>query len=242
MMNRNKTFIIAAICAAISCFGIGCGGDEPVEPTRPVVRNTPKAKPRPKAKTITELHSSMSIDDRILMEELYAPRDEKSRVAILEFFDAMLNVDATTLQGLLSYQDQIEFQSMVEAGLASYMQRVSMVQLTTGTSPDGKSCVLALFEVGLDYQIQVWFYENKGDGFSFEAAPTRPNLVNKLNGDWVVNYFEQRERQIEIANQPDIGASYTMAGETTTSDDLDSGSTEPTPGPKGPSGPSQPGK
>mgnify|MGYP004119995697 FL=1 len=154
----------------------------------------------------------------------------------------MLNVDTNALGGFLSPQDQAQLQAMVADGLSSYMQQISMVQLSTGSSPDGKSCVLALFEVGLDYQIQVWFYENRGDGFSFEAGPTRPNLVNKLNGAWIENYFEQRERQVEIANQPDAGASYTLAGETTTLDDLDAGQKERPQGPRGPGGPSGPGK
>lgn len=241
-MNRNKTFVFAAMLAALSCFGVGCGGDEAVESPQPVVRNIPKAKPRPQAKTVTELHSNLSIDERIFMNELDAPRDEASRVAVLTFIDAMLNVDTNALGGFLSPQDQVQLQAMVADGLSSYMQQISMVQLSTGSSPDGKSCVLALFEVGLDYQIQVWFYENTGDGFSFKAGPTRPNLVNKLNGDWIVNYFEQRDRQVEIANQPDAGASYTLAGETTTLDDLDTGQQDRPKGPRGPGGPSGPGK
>ena len=242
-MNRNKTFLFATLLAGISCFGIGCGGeDETVETNQPVVRDIPKAKPRPQAKTVTELHSNLSIDDRIFMNELDAPRDEASRVAVLTFMDAMLNVNTNTLVGFLSPQDQIQLQAMVADGLSSYMQQISMVKLSTGSSPDGKSCVLALFEVGLDYQIQVWFYENSGDGFSFEAGPTRPNLVNKLNGNWIENYFEQRDRQVEIANQPDAGASYTLAGETTTLDDLDAGQRDRPQGPRGPGGPSGPGK
>ena len=92
-MNRNKTFVFAAMLATLSCFGVGCGGDEAVESPQPVVRNIPKAKPRPQAKTVTELHSSLSIDERIFMNELDAPRDEASRVAVLTFIDAMLNVD-----------------------------------------------------------------------------------------------------------------------------------------------------
>ena len=241
-MNRNKTFVYAAMLAALSCFGVGCGGDEAVETPQPVVRNIPKAKPRPQAKTVLELHSNLSIDERIFMNELDAPRDEVSRVAVLTFIDAMLNVDTNALGGFLSPQDQVQLQAMVADGLSSYMQQISMVQLSTGSSPDGKSCVLALFEVGLDYQIQVWFYENTGDGFSFKAGPTRPNLVNKLNGDWIVNYFEQRDRQVEIANQPDAGASYTLAGETTTLDDLDADQKDRPQGPRGPGGPSGPGK
>ena len=66
--------------------------------------------------------------------------------------------------------------------------------------------------------------------------------MNKLNGDWIVNYFEQRDRQEEIANQPDAGVSYTLAGETTTLDDLDTGQQDRPKGPRGPGGPSGPGK
>ncbi|MEE2912260.1 MAG: hypothetical protein VX436_00485 [Planctomycetota bacterium] len=243
-MSQNKTFLSAVMLVASACFVVGCGGgDEPVEQPKPIVRNTPKAKPRPQAKTVEELQISLSVDDRIILDELDAPRDEASRVAILTFIDAMLRVDAATLKSFLSLQDQTQLQAMIDNNLSSYMGGVSMVQLRTGPSPEGRACVLALYEVGLDYQIQVWYYENTGDGFSFEAGPTRPSLVNKLSGDWIVNYFDQREKQIEIANQPDVEASYTMAGETTTSnDDMGSGGEDRPKGPRGPGGPSGPGK
>jgi len=244
MMNRSKILALGAMLAVVVCFGVGCNSDdESSEATQPVVRNIPKATPRPKAKTIAELQTKLSIDDRIYMAEENAPRDEVARVAILKFFNAMLHTDVSTLQSVLSLNDQTELLAMMDSDLESYMQNISLVQLQTGVSPEGRSCVLAIFEVGLNYQVQVWFYQNNGSVFSFESGPTRPNLVDKLSGIWITNYFDQRERQIEIANQPDAGTSYTLAGETTTSG-ADSGPRSPggPRGPRGPGGPSGPGK
>ena len=243
-MNLIKSLVLAAMIATVSCFIVGCGsGDEEVEQTQQVVRNIPKAKPRPKAKTTTELQSSLSIDDRIYMDELDSPRDEASRVAVLQFFNAILHTDVSTLQGILSLRDQAELRAMMDSGLEEYLQNVSMVQLQTGSSPDGQSCVLALFEIGLNYQVQLWYYQNTGNGFTFESGSTRPNLVGSLSGNWIANYFEQRDKQMEIANQPDVGLSYTLAGEATTSDSRDSGPRPPSgPGPQGPRGPAAPGK
>ena len=243
-MNRGKTLILAAMLASVSCFGVGCGsGDEQVENPQQVVRTKPKAKPRPKAKTITELQSSLSIDGRILLDELDAPRDEAARIAILQFFNAILNTDVSTLQGMLAINDQIELGVMMDSGLDAYMQNISLVQLQTGSSPEGQSCVLALFEIGLNYQVQMWYYQNSGSGFTFESGSTRPNLVGSLSGNWITNYFELLDKQIEIANQADVGMSYTLAGEATTSDSRDSGPRPPSgPGPQGPRGPAAPGK
>ena len=115
-----------------------------------------------------------------------------------------------------------------------------MVQLQTGSSPDGQPCVIAKFEhvnIDFDYQVQVWFYQNTGSGFSFESAPTQPYLVDMLSGNWVTDYFELLEKQKEIASQPDAGTSYTLAGEATTTSG-GSGPKPPSgPGPRGPGGP-----
>jgi len=234
---------LGAMLAVVACFGVGCNSDdESPEVTQPVVRNIPKAKPRPKAKTIAELQTKLSIDDRIYMAEENAPRDEVARVAILQFFNAMLHTDVSTLQSMLSLNDQTELLAMMDSGLESYMQNISLVQLQTGVSPEGRSCVLAIFEVGLDYQVQVWFYQNNASVFSFESGPIRPNLVDKLSGIWITNYFDQRERQTEIANQADADTTYTLAGETITSGDSDPRSPGGPRGPIGPGGPSGPGK
>ena len=245
-MNPIKSLVLAAMIATVSCFIVGCGsGDEEVEQSQQVVRNIPKPKPRPKAKTTTELQSSLSIDDRIYMDELDSPKDEESRIAVLQFFNAILHTDVSTLQGMLSLSDQIELESMIGAGLDAYMQNISMVLLQTGSSPDGQSCVIAKFEhinVEFDYQVQVWFYQNDSSVYTFESAPTQPNLVDKLSGNWVANYVELLEKQIEIAEQPDAGTSYTLAGEATTTSG-GSGPKPPSgPGPRGPGGPSGPGR
>ena len=143
MMNRSKILPLGAMLAVVACFGVGCNSDD--ESPEVVVRNIPKAIPRPKAKTIAEIQTKLSIDDRIYMAEENAPRDEVARVAILQFFNAMLHTDVSTLQSMLTLNDQTELLAMLDSGLESYMQNISLVQLQTGFSPEGRSCVLAIF-------------------------------------------------------------------------------------------------
>ena len=114
-------------------------------------------------------------------------------------------------------------------------------------SPEGRECVMGVFEINLEYQLQIWYFKQEDGVYTFEAVETAPNLVNKLSGDWMSNYFTLRAKQLEIAQQPDEETSYTLAGETTHSDGgLGDGGGPPRPGgpggPRGPVGPRGPGR
>ena len=94
-MNQSKKIKIiltSIVCSASVLFGGGCGGEEKA-PSK-VVQERPKAPPRPQARTVEKLVESLSIDPRIQLDELEAPKPEVQRIAILTFFDAMLRADA----------------------------------------------------------------------------------------------------------------------------------------------------
>ena len=237
-MNQSKKVAVLIAVGMLTVVGGGCGSEEEKKAPVPVVQERPKAPPKPKAKSVEELVSSMSIDPRIDLDENDAPRSEQQRIAILTFFDAMLRVDATALKGMLSVKDQLAFDAMVDDGLSSFVDDVSLVMLKTGNSPDGRACVMAIYEIDLDYQVQLWYLDETGNSMTFVAVETPPRLVNKLSGNWIKNYFEWKNKQAEIALQPDEEISYALAGERTSSDGS-VGTDESRPG--GPSGPSSPG-
>jgi hypothetical protein len=243
-MNRSKTILIATLSLSLGFFGIGCGGEKEVveAPKQEVKKRVTKTKP--KTKTVAELQQELSFDSRIKLDELTAPRDEQSRVALLTFFDAMLKADVANLKSSLSFSDKLELDAMVGSDLADYMKQVSRVDLQVGSSPSGDNCVIAVYEIGMEYQAQLWYFKNNGDSVSFESVPAPPNLVNFLSGDWIASYFEWEAKQAEIAMQPDAGATYILAGDTDmkTTSEHGSGPSAPTaPEPKSPSGPKSPG-
>jgi hypothetical protein len=240
-MNLFKITIITMLLIGFSTFGTGCG-EEVVEPPKPVVKAPPP--PKPKAKTIEVLMNELSIDARVKVDEKEAPKDEASRIAILEFFNAMLNVDTGSLKKVLPIMDQLALDEMVKNGLASQMDDVSNVDVQIGTSPDGRQCLMSVYEIGMDYQVQVWYLTKSGGAFTFTAAQTQPNLANILRGDWLTNFFELQEEMIEIANQPDDDSSYSIFGGSTSGSSESTGSDRPNPRPRpnpSPGAPAAPG-
>ncbi len=236
MMNHLKT--ISIVMAAMLLVVTGCSSEESKsEQPQEVARSTPKPRPKPVVKTPEQLKDEMNLDARIYMDENEAPRSEDAKKAVLTFFNAFLNADGTTLKSMLSFNEQLEVDAMIENGLSDVMDQVTFLQLLTGTSPESKETVLAIYEIGLNYQIQVWHYDSLNGSFTFSAGETPPNLISKLSGDWLESYFALKDKQTEIANQQDAESSYILAGEISSDNGAPDRGNE---GPSNPSGPSQP--
>ena len=232
-MHQSKIVFTSLTLCALALFGGGCGGEEEKSGTK-VVQQRPKPPPKPQSKTVAKLLASLSIDPRVQLDEKEAPRSEAQRIAILNFFDAMLKADTDSLKSMMSFKDQLELDAMTNEGLSSSMNEVSLVILKAGDSPEGKPCVMAVYEIDLEYQVQLWYIENTGQNFTFVAVETPPRLVDKLSGNWITNYFEWKSKQTEIAQQPDEETSYALAGESTSSSGNQGGGGSP-------GGPSPPG-
>ena len=217
-MNQTKCVLSAILLLTVSMIGLGCGAEEEKKAQAPDAQTRRTAPPRPTTRTVDQLTSALSIDDRIYLDEEEAPRTEKQRIAILNFFNAMLHTDVGTMKSMLSYSDQLELEVMIDAGLSTSMDTVSLVELKTGDSPEGRMCVMAIYEIDFDYQVQLWYLDESGASTTFSAVDTPPNLVDKLSGNWIQNYFELKLKQAEIAQQPDAETSYTLAGDLTSSD------------------------
>ena len=225
-MSQSKLMLTTIACSAFALFGGGCGGEEEKE-SQQIVQQRPKSPPRPASRTVAKLIEALSLDSRIQFDEIEAPKSEAQRIALLTFFDAMLRADADSLKGMLTFKDQLELDAMMNDGFASTMEDVSLVMLKTGESPEGKPCVMAIYELGLNYQIQLWFIENSSQSSTFTAVETPPHLVDKLSGKWIDNYFEWKSKQTEIAQQPDEDTSYALAGEKTSSSGSQGGGSNP---------------
>ena len=237
-MNLINKSILTTLLSCSVLFSLGCGGEEEVVEAPKPIKTVVK---KPKPKTIVQLMDELSIDNRILVDELEAPREEKSRIALLQFFDAMLKSDVASLKNSISMGDRIELEAMINAGLSEYMNTVTRLDLKIGLDPSGSDCVMGVFEIGMDYQVQLWGFQFDGQKSTFTSMATQPNLVDTLSGNWITSYFALIDKQTQIALQPDAGSSYILAGETdkeTNSGSQDDGPSGP---PSRPGGPATPG-
>jgi hypothetical protein len=212
MMNRKQRHF--SVISAMALGGMlaatigltGCSAEE----DEPVVRETappppPPAPSRPTVRSVDDLKAELRIDNRVIMTEDIAPGTTEERKAILTFFDAFARGDNGALARQLSDLDQRELDRMVESGQWDKATRgiEEVMIFQTGDSPNGKA-VVALYLVDGSDQVQMWYYTGRGDEFTFEAAPTPPNMANRLSGtDWISAWHAILQEEMELALRPD---------------------------------------
>jgi hypothetical protein len=211
MMNRKTTFALVLIAGLLVA---ACGGKE--EAPKQVKREAPKAPPPPPVKSIAELVAEMTIDDRIIWADDAAPSSTEDRRAILQFVNAFLRGDAATLRAMMSFNDQLELDAIDGRGqLAEMSKAITMAEIEAGNSPEGRACVLVKYEVGFEYQPQLWLYEVDGGMYSFTSVESPPGIVDRLSGNWIEAWFAGKAKFIEIASQPDGDLEYSSGGGVT---------------------------
>jgi hypothetical protein len=211
MTSHSRSWIapraFSAACVATALLLAGCGGesDSQVGDRRPPPPPPPQEPPKPAATPISDLMARLSIDERINLPEGKAPGNNPDRIAVLEFFDAFARGDADSLQTMLPLADQQELNALVESGVwEETIAGISEIAIETGTGPYEEKCALAIFEINGGFQPQLWYYASSADGYRFDAAPTPPDMINKLYGeDWIALWHTILEEEIELANKPD---------------------------------------
>lgn len=188
----------------------GCGGDEPApvaEQAPPPVR-VAQAPPAPKVMTVDALMASLGIDDRIFMDEGNAPSSTADRTAVLEFFDSFIRGQDGQVRPMLAERDREFLDVMIQLGSFEQIDaQVESVELVSGTAPDSRAAIMALYvRDGID-EYQLWYYDEQDGEYRFEAARTPPGIVDLLSGspdEWVNDWHLILDREMELASQPDI--------------------------------------
>ena len=244
-MNR-KIFASTILCATI--FLASCGGEEEVVDTKPVVKAQSKA-PKAPPKTLADIAIEANADSRIIWTDEENAESNAEREAIFRFFTAFLQNDHALLRPMLSPADQLELGTLADTtNLTEILDSVTRVDIRTGSDiGTGKSCVVAVYEVGMNYQPQLWSFEEADGTVVFTSLDSPPGLMDQLSGDWVKSYFKGRAELLAQAGDSDQSSSYQLAGEGTAST---SGSNSPSkpggppnmpgnpnPGPKTPGSP-----
>jgi|TARA_B100001964_G_scaffold185438_1_gene205670 hypothetical protein len=240
-MTNRKIITSTILCATI--FLTGCGGEEEVVDTKPVVKAQPKGPKAPPKKTLSDIATEVNADPRIIWTDEENSESNLERESIFRFFTAFLHNEHALLRPMLSSADQLELGTLADAtNLTDTLNNVTRVDIRTGSDlASGKSCVVAVYEVGMNYQPQLWSFEESNGSVVFTSLDSPPGLMDQLSGDWVKSYFKRRAELLAKVGDDDQSSSYQLAGEGTTSSS--GGGTPNIPGsPGGPGGPGGPGK
>ncbi|MCA9283974.1 MAG: hypothetical protein KDA22_02075 [Phycisphaerales bacterium] len=235
---------LAAIVLS-SMFLAGCGGEE----EKPVVvapPPPPPPPPPPRVATIEELMSRLAIDQRVRLPEELAPASEDARVAVLQFFDAIVRGDGSTAGEFMSLPDRLQLEAMQKDGSwAKATEGIARVDLRAGRSPLGDPAVLAVFHVGRNFEPQLWTYHIDNATAMFDAEPTPPGIMNQLSGeDWIGAWYKVLSDELAKADQPDelVTVPQQSFDKKEDAEDMSSSEGGGGPGPARPRGPGSPGK
>jgi hypothetical protein len=217
MMSHKTIFALTILCATILL--VGCGGDEEVVDTKPVVKAQSKAPKAPPKKSLADIAIEANADSRIIWTDEENSESNAEREAIFRFFTAFLQNDHALLRPMLSPADQLELGTLADmTNLTEIIDSVTRVDIRTGSDIEtGKSCVVAVYEVGMNYQPQLWSFEEADGTVVFTSLDSPPGLMDQLSGDWVKSYFKGRAELLAKAGDSDQSSSYQLAGEGTAS-------------------------
>ncbi|MAC18409.1 MAG: hypothetical protein CMJ23_01810 [Phycisphaerae bacterium] len=203
-------------CLAVGgsiAFASGCGQEEEVVAQAPAPRKAPPPPPPPappKAESIDSLMQRLQIDPRVSLPEDEAPDTTDQRIAVLRFFDGFARGDASRLDGLMSGADALLLERMVDSGsFEAATTDIMAVKVQTGQDLMGNDCALAVFMMANgDFEAQLWSFEVNGDpagdGATFDALPSPPNIFERLSGDdWIAAWMAVLAQELARAEEPD---------------------------------------
>lgn len=243
-IHSAAVLLFAGVLVMLPVGLTGCGGEEE-KVTEAAPPPAPRAPARPRC-ALVDLREELQVSDKVKLTEAQAPPDCDDRRNLLVFFDAFVNAQPDTLREMMSSQDSMQLESMINAGqLEPVASRIREVTLETGISPDGRPCVLAMYLLDDGYQAQLWYFRDKMGKTAFMSATQPPNVVERLSGinlveSWFAVLQEEQDRATEYDDEldeltPEQGAASGSSGNAAPQLPL-----TPT-GPSGPRGPSSPG-
>jgi len=217
-LRPERALLLAAVGLGLLLLPAGCKKKE--EPA-PVVVEAPPEPPPPPQPTVAELMTRYNIDPRISIAQDEIPVDEqnpematKKLVAVLQFFDAMVRGSDAKWKPMLASADQKVLAELVQQGLlAPAAKEIDVVLLGCGTLQmgfDSSEAVFALIQSGSRFDAQLWSFAptpGSEDQFTFEAAPTPPDVLNHLSGTKagprIRQWGELIKTKLEEAKRPD---------------------------------------
>jgi hypothetical protein len=214
MMNLDRKWMNVALCATmgltVCIVAPGCSNEpeQQVNLAPPPPPPPPAEPPKPSVTPVEQLMVDLNIDPKVVLPEERAPDNDVDRTAVLVFFDAIARGNAEALKPMMPLTDQLELTALIESGeWQKTASKIQSVEIQTGTYEENK-CALAVIEVGnganMTFQPQLWYYHTEEDQPQFEAAPTPPNIMDKLSGDdWIAAWHAILEEEAMLAMRLD---------------------------------------
>ena len=206
-IGRFALGVTGVACLALGVTLAGCMAEDETPQARVVAPPPPPPAPlTPKVTLIADLMAELQIDERVELPEAKAPDNDPDREAVLGIFDAFARGDAETLGSMISPDDNLELEDLVSSGTwRETVADITRIEIQTGIAYDQK-CALGIFHVGGEFQPQLWYYHysSAADGFVFEAAPTPPDIMDKLSGaDWIAAWHQILVDELARGDDPD---------------------------------------
>ena len=244
--NRTVRFMLCLGLAALLPLGLsGCGGEEEKQEEAVQAPAPVPTAPRRPACALDDLRAELQISDKVRLTEAEAPPNCDDRRNLLVFFDAFVNPQADTLREMLSLEDAMQLEAMLNAGqLAPLSDRIREVTLNTGVSPLGRPCVLAMYLLDDGYHAQMWYFKDTSGASSFESVAQPPDVVDRLSGaDLVASWFEVLQEERDRASEYDDEVDELSSGQSAppASSSGNAGGGAPRTPPRRPASPSGPG-
>ncbi|MCH2149080.1 MAG: hypothetical protein MK095_06555, partial [Phycisphaerales bacterium] len=170
--RRGSALWISGLMLLASFHLIGCS--DPPPPPPKVVDPGPPPPPPPPPCALDDLRIELQIDDKIRLSQAEAPPNCEERRNVLLFFNAFVNADADALRQMMSSEDSLQLEAMINAGqFESAIDGIRQVTLETGIGPEGQHCCLALYLVDGGYEVEDFFpaFGQDGRWLFFTAAP-----------------------------------------------------------------------
>lgn len=184
----------------------GCAEEEPEPIVKAAPPPPPPPPPPPALTAISDLMAQYDIDQRIQLSEEFAPGNDPSRIAVLQFYDAMVGGDVPAMSVMLSNTDKDELMVMdADGSFADAIAEIGSVQLRCGYTPGGDEAVVAILQTYDDYQPQLWRFTADEYGSSkFSSGPTPVNVMDKLSGnDWISSWYQLLDQELAVAMELD---------------------------------------
>ena len=184
----------------------GCAEEEPEPIVKKAAPAPPPPPPPPALTPISDLMAQYNIDQRVELPEQFAPDSDVSRIAVLQFYDAMVRADVPAISVMLSPEDKNELMSMdADGSFSEAVDEIASIQLRSGYTPMGDEAVVAILQTYDAYQPQLWVFtadDYGGSEFSSEATPV--NVMDKLSGnDWIASWYQLLDQELAVAMQLD---------------------------------------
>lgn len=205
-LTKTTTLPLLLTCS-VGILLTGCGEEEVAPVVQAAAPQAPPPPPPPSLTPISDLMAQYNIDQRVVLEERFAPdTTDAARVAVLQFFDSFARADAGGLRTVMHPQDQEELDVLTsDDRFDDAVADIEEIEVRCGFTPNGDEAVVAILKMTDSYQPQLWeFMADEVSAPEFTSGPSPIDVMDNLSGDnWVSAWYRLLDQELAIAMELD---------------------------------------